>query len=182
MKRLPRCRDAGAERRGQYYSVGDFAARRALSSSVDLGVLIKRDIRTFSNNPTPAPVSGPAPALNGALFHPPPTLRQTTSKADTVPPSPQIPVQTVKEMEDDTRPAENGQRVYPSSFRSREMYGFPPHPQCKHRSAARVLSTDEEGCLLDRVGWHRIIPELIVNQMERSCDTIVDPFCGLGDD
>ena len=46
----------------------------------------------------------------------------------------------------------------------------------------RYFSLYDKGCLLDRVGWYSVTPELIANQIaERCCcDTIVDAFCGVG--
>lgn len=38
------------------------------------------------------------------------------------------------------------------------------------------------GCLLDEEGWYSVTPELIANQIAGRCrcDTILDPFCGVG--
>ncbi|KAJ7594388.1 Tgs1 protein [Mycena floridula] len=38
------------------------------------------------------------------------------------------------------------------------------------------------GCLLDEEGWYSVTPELIANQIAERCrcDTILDPFCGVG--
>ena len=46
----------------------------------------------------------------------------------------------------------------------------------------RYFSLYDEGCLLDRVGWYSVTPELIANQIAERCrcDTIVDAFCGVG--
>lgn len=46
----------------------------------------------------------------------------------------------------------------------------------------RYFSLYDKGCLLDRVGWYSITPELIANQIAERCrcDTIVDAFCGVG--
>ena len=46
----------------------------------------------------------------------------------------------------------------------------------------RYFSLYDEGCLLDRVGWYSITPELIANQIAERCrcGTIVDAFCGVG--
>ncbi|KAF9645621.1 S-adenosyl-L-methionine-dependent methyltransferase [Thelephora ganbajun] len=46
----------------------------------------------------------------------------------------------------------------------------------------RYFSLYDQGCLLDRVGWYSVTPELIANQIAERCrcDTIVDAFCGVG--
>ena len=46
----------------------------------------------------------------------------------------------------------------------------------------RYFSLYDEGCLLDRVGWYSVTPELIANQIAERCrcDIIVDAFCGVG--
>jgi len=46
----------------------------------------------------------------------------------------------------------------------------------------RYFSLYDAGCLLDRVGWYSITPELIANRIAERCrcDTIVDAFCGVG--
>ena len=46
----------------------------------------------------------------------------------------------------------------------------------------RYFSLYHKGCLLDRVGWYSVTPELIANQIAERCrcDTIVDAFCGVG--
>ena len=46
----------------------------------------------------------------------------------------------------------------------------------------RYFSFYDEGCLLDRVGWYSVTPELIANQIAERCrcETIVDAFCGVG--
>ena len=46
----------------------------------------------------------------------------------------------------------------------------------------RYFSLYGKGCLLDRVGWYSITPELIANRIAERCrcDTIVDAFCGVG--
>lgn len=46
----------------------------------------------------------------------------------------------------------------------------------------RYFSLYDKGCLLDRVGWYSVTPELIANQIAERCrcDTIVDAFCGVG--
>ena len=46
----------------------------------------------------------------------------------------------------------------------------------------RYFSLYDEGCLLDRIGWYSITPELVANQIAERCrcDTIVDAFCGVG--
>jgi len=75
------------------------------------------------------------------------------------------------------------------------MYVRPPHPQFNRTEAhtcnvvdsdfsqrRRYFSLYDEGCLLDRVGWYSVTPELIANQIAERCrcDTIVDAFCGVG--
>lgn len=46
----------------------------------------------------------------------------------------------------------------------------------------RYFSLYDKGCLLDRVGWYSVTPELIANQIAERCrcNTIVDAFCGVG--
>lgn len=46
----------------------------------------------------------------------------------------------------------------------------------------RYFSLYDKGCLLDRVGWYSVTPELIANQIAERCrcDTILDAFCGVG--
>ena len=46
----------------------------------------------------------------------------------------------------------------------------------------RYFSLYDQGCLLDRIGWYSVTPELIANQIAERCrcDTIIDAFCGVG--
>jgi len=75
------------------------------------------------------------------------------------------------------------------------MYVRPSRPQskCPEAHACNTVDSDfsqrrryfslyDEGCLLDRVGWYSVTPELIANQIAERCrcDTIVDAFCGVG--
>ncbi|OJA15689.1 hypothetical protein AZE42_08849 [Rhizopogon vesiculosus] len=46
----------------------------------------------------------------------------------------------------------------------------------------RYFSLYEQGCLLDEEGWYSVTPESIALQIADRCrcDTILDPFCGVG--
>ena len=141
-------------------------------------------------------------------------------KADTgTPPSPQIPVPTIEEMDDDTRRTKKRKTDVPilpsdSAYENYDATGLVPFytessqvpedlQKCtfvhyipdanaqKHMcniidsdfsQRRRYFSLYDEGCLLDRVGWYSVTPELIANQIAERCrcDTIVDAFCGVG--
>lgn len=46
----------------------------------------------------------------------------------------------------------------------------------------RYFSRFDEGCLLDEEGWYSVTPEKIADQIAERCrcETILDPFCGVG--
>ncbi|KAG0704565.1 Tgs1 protein [Suillus ampliporus] len=46
----------------------------------------------------------------------------------------------------------------------------------------RYFSLYDQGCLLDEEGWYSVTPESIAVQIAERCrcDTILDPFCGVG--
>ena len=73
--------------------------------------------------------------------------------------------------------------VFPRSLRSKRteahMHNIIGSDFSQRR---RYFSLYDEGCLLDRVGWYSVTPELIANQIAERCrcDTIVDAFCGVG--
>ncbi|KAF9785404.1 S-adenosyl-L-methionine-dependent methyltransferase [Thelephora terrestris] len=120
-------------------------------------------------------------------------------KTDTesAPPS-QISDSTVKETDDDSRPTKKQKTDAPkllpsdSAYQSYDATGLVPFytefsqvPEDLKKyffQRRRYFSLYDNGCLLDRVGWYSITPELIANQIAERCrcDTIVDAFCGVG--
>ncbi|TFK64956.1 S-adenosyl-L-methionine-dependent methyltransferase [Pluteus cervinus] len=60
----------------------------------------------------------------------------------------------------------------------------PEHLQKYFAQRKRLFTLYDEppGCLLDEEGWYSVTPELIADQIAERCrcDTILDPFCGVG--
>ncbi|KAG2143758.1 Tgs1 protein [Suillus bovinus] len=58
----------------------------------------------------------------------------------------------------------------------------PEHLQKYFSQRKRYFSLYDQGCLLDEEGWYSVTPENIAIQIADRCrcDTILDPFCGVG--
>ncbi|KAG2364303.1 RNA cap guanine-N2 methyltransferase-domain-containing protein [Suillus spraguei] len=62
------------------------------------------------------------------------------------------------------------------------IHDLPEHLQKYFSQRKRLFSLYDQGCLLDEEGWYSVTPENIAIQIADRCrcDTILDPFCGVG--
>ena len=122
-----------------------------------------------------------------------PTEKETTENQSAETPTPRFFVPRVRCY----RPSSVLHGPFPSTRRSPEVYVHPsprgPRLEPQNRTNIIIIDLDfsqrhryfslyDKGCLLDRVGWYSVTPELIADRIAERCrcDTVVDAFCGVG--
>jgi trimethylguanosine synthase len=95
--------------------------------------------------------------------------------------------------QNESRPTKKHETIAQSPVRTRyNATALVPHYKTAHEvpenlqkyfsQRKRYFSLYDKGCLLDEEGWYSVTPESIAVQIADRCrcDTILDPFCGVG--